>query len=42
MVTDNMRWITLGGTPLADALALPSSLILSTTFIPEVTVPKRV
>ena len=37
MVTLSIRWMTSGGTPEA----LPWALIFSTTFIPEVTWPKR-
>ena len=38
MVTEIMRWRTVGGTPEE----LPSVLILSTTLVPEVTLPKSV
>jgi hypothetical protein len=37
ILTESIRCVTSGGTPAAD----PSALIVSTTFIPVVTFPKR-
>ena len=39
MVTEMMRWVTSGGTPLAEGLLLPCSLMVWTTLMPEVTCP---